>query len=116
MAESSIEIVIPETSSEEYGRLLVATVTDLPLGIPLAGAPVRFRIEGHGTFDVSQWVTEVELITGDEGDASVEWFEFPRYRPRRALRAVVRASCDLANSDVRLVDMHAQGSVRVQLL
>ncbi|MCZ7575965.1 MAG: hypothetical protein M5U18_02475 [Dehalococcoidia bacterium] len=63
-------------------------------GRPVAGATIDGRIEGHGTFDSTLAVTLLGKATAAEGHVYFEWWEFPRYNPRRALHSEVTFSCD----------------------
>lgn len=114
MSEASIEIAVPATEQTPV-RMLQVTVTDTS-GEPLAAATVRLAMEGHGTFKASEWVTEYEDVTDEQGNVFSQWFEFPNYDPRRELKSRVKASCALPNSQVHLVDLHAQGGVRFRMV
>ena len=71
-------------------------------GLPLSNATVLFRVEGHGTLDAFTDKKEEEQQTNEDGQAFSTWWEYPRYRPRRELKASLTASCETGGAAVSL--------------
>ncbi len=115
MAEDSLEIVIAADAGEDLGRILVALVRDSN-GEPLADCKVDLTIEGDGTFHAPRHVTQVELVSNQNGEIYEIWYEFPRYEPRRALRSTVRARCDAPGSQISIADIFEPGLHRYRQL
>ena len=110
MPSASIEITV-STTDEERPRMLQVSVKD-EAGLPVKGLEIHLAIAGHGSFEASQWVTAQKAVTNAEGCAFTEWWEFPRYQPRRDLKSRVEASCQVSGYEVRIVDLDKQGGIR----
>ncbi len=114
MAEDFLTIEISAESPEEWGRILEAKVTDLH-GDPVPGAEVRITVEGeHGTLASGLHVTEEIGVSNRHGQVLVLWYEYPRYLPRRELKSVVRANCELADCSVKLRDILKEYGLRIE--
>ena len=115
MSECINEISVSETEAERP-RMLRVAVRDALSWEPLIGAKVRFTIEGDGTLEASQTVTQYDCLTDDQGHAFATWWEYPRYLPRRELHSVVRAECAVADAEIALTNLDSTGSVKFMAL
>ena len=115
MSDDSIDINIDPADEPVPFRVLKVSFRDAA-GYPLEGEAVDLMIEGHGTFDAPSHVTTQRLVTDENGEALSQWWEFPRYEPRRPLHSTIRAHSDHAESRVAVENLHDSGGVRASQL
>lgn len=83
-------------------RLFVATVENSDTHQRLPGEELSIRINGDGTLEANQVLTERLISTDQEDQASFEWWEYPVYRPRRDLSATVEIECSRPSSRIKV--------------
>ena len=87
--------------------VLVATVTDVNTGEPLASHNVHLEIAGDGSLGSGQLVRSRNEMTDDSGMILVAWWEYPNYSPRKELHSEVSVSCDEATVRIETMTGHS---------
>jgi hypothetical protein len=97
MPSGSLEIRVSRREADRP-RLLQAVASD-------AGVRLRIEVDANGTFSEELEQHAKELVTGGDGSAIFQWYEWPRNAPARDFVSVVTVSWDDASVRAYLEDL-----------
>jgi hypothetical protein len=103
--DALVRVHLPIDAPRETAYSFRVIAESLDDYLPVDGMEVLVSLDGDGTLDSGQVVTSKKLKANEAGESFFEWWEFPRYMPRRELTSTVAVSWDDPGIRIRIEEM-----------
>jgi len=103
--DALVRVHLPIDAPRETAYSFRVIAESLDDYLPVDGMEVLVSLDGDGTLDSGQVVTSKKLKANEAGESFFEWWEFPRYMPRRELTSTVAVSWDDPDIRIRIEEM-----------